>query len=140
MSSFLGGGGGGGGGSVSPLTIQTYTASHSLVLADAGCIVEMNVASANTLAIPFNSMVPFPVGSWIKLVQVGAGATTVVGDSHSIIGAGLYTVLGPGGYSKPPYSFSGSVSVIVQNHGTIAAQWDSAFIYKRATDEWVMTL
>jgi hypothetical protein len=58
-----------------PLTINTQTASYSLVLADNGELVEMNVAGANNLTIPLNSSQPFPVGSQITILQTGAGQT-----------------------------------------------------------------
>jgi len=59
------------------LTLNAQTASYTLVLSDAGKIVTMNVASANTLTVPPNSSVAFPVGSNLTVVQIGAGATTL---------------------------------------------------------------
>jgi hypothetical protein len=38
----------------------------------------MNVAGANTVTVPPNSSVAFPVGTEIKVTQIGAGATTFV--------------------------------------------------------------
>lgn len=60
------------------LTIFTYTASHTLVLANRGGMVRMNVASANTLTVPPNSSVAFPIGTQIVWSQPGAGQTTFV--------------------------------------------------------------
>jgi hypothetical protein len=55
------------------------TASYTLVLSDWGKIVEMNVASANTLTIPTNASVAFPIGTEIQVLQYGAGQTTIAG-------------------------------------------------------------
>jgi hypothetical protein len=57
------------------------SASYTLVLADAGKIVEMNVGSANNLTVPLNSSQAFPVGTEIQVLQYGAGQTTIVATS-----------------------------------------------------------
>ena len=57
------------------------TASYTLVLADAGKIVEMNVGSANNLTVPLNSSQAFPTGTEIQVLQYGAGQTTIVATS-----------------------------------------------------------
>jgi len=59
---------------------QTGT-SYTLVLGDAGKLVQSNTSSANTLTIPPNSSVAFPVGTQILVVQAGSGQTTLVGGS-----------------------------------------------------------
>lgn len=92
--------------------INTQTVSYTLVLTDVGKIIEMNLAGANTVTVPTNASVAFPIGSLLRVTQVGAGATTV----------------------------QGAGGVTVDNAGTLAAQWNSATLYKRGTDEWVMTL
>jgi hypothetical protein len=56
---------------------NNQTGSYTLVLADAGKTIEMNVASANTLTVPPNSSVAFPVGTVINWEQHGAGTTTL---------------------------------------------------------------
>jgi len=56
---------------------QTGT-TYTLALTDDGKLVEMNNASANTLTVPPNSSVAFPVGSQILVLQTGAGQTTLV--------------------------------------------------------------
>lgn len=63
------------------LTITTQTASYTLVLADAGTKVNMNVASSNNLTVPPNSDVAFDVGTQIVIEQKGAGQTTLVPGS-----------------------------------------------------------
>jgi len=91
---------------------QTGTA-YTLVLTDDGKIVEMNNASANTLTVPPNSSVAFPVGSQILVLQTGAGQTTVAA------GSGV-TVNSKDGNLK------------------LSAQWCAATLIKRATDTWVV--
>lgn len=90
---------------------QTGT-TYALVLADAGQNVDMNNASANTLTIPLNSSVAFPVGTLITVTMAGAGATTIAG-------AGGVTLNKPSADSL-----------------TISAQYRTATLYKTATDTW----
>jgi hypothetical protein len=59
-------------------TITAQTASYSLVLADDGTTITMNVASANNLTVPLNSAQAFPIGTVINIECIGAGKTTVV--------------------------------------------------------------
>jgi hypothetical protein len=56
--------------------IQTGT-SYTLVLSDAGKIIEMQSGSANVVNIPLNSSVAFPIGTEIQVLQFGAGQTTI---------------------------------------------------------------
>jgi len=62
-------------------TFNRQTASYTLVLADAGKIVEMNVATANNLTIPLDSSVAYSIGTEIQVLQYGAGQTTIVATS-----------------------------------------------------------
>jgi hypothetical protein len=96
-----------------PLNVATNeeTASYTLVLGDAQKIVEMNVATANTLTIPTNASVAFPVGTSILVVQTGAGQTTIAGAA----GVTVNSYLGL----------------------KIAGQWAAATLVKRATNTWV---
>lgn len=55
--------------------------SYTLVLADAGKVVELTNAGAITLTIPPNSSVAFPIGTAIELHQGGAGTVTVAPDT-----------------------------------------------------------
>lgn len=69
----------GGGGGATALTVNTQTASYTLVLGDGtSSLVRMNVAGANDLTVPANATVAFPVGTVIQIRQAGAGQTTVV--------------------------------------------------------------
>lgn len=92
---------------------QSTAASYTLVLTDASKIaVEVNNASANTLTIPLNAAVAFPVGTEITIVQTGGGQV-------SIGATGGVTLNSAGGYLK------------------IASQWSAVTLIKRATDTWV---
>jgi len=66
---------------------NVQTANYTLVLGDAGNIVTMNVASSNTLTIPPNSSVAFPVGTLIWVKRRGAGVTTVTAGAGVTLGA-----------------------------------------------------
>lgn len=90
---------------------QTGT-TYTLALTDDGKVVEMNNASANTLTVPLNSSVAFPVGTQILVVQVGAGQTTLAPDTGVTIN-----------------SKDGNLK--------LSAQWSAATLIKRATDAWV---
>jgi hypothetical protein len=93
-----------------PTGINTQTANYTLALADAGTIVEMNVAGANTVTIPANASVAFPVGTSLFVVQAGAGTTTVVP----------------------------AAGVTLDGQASLGEQWAEATLYKRATNEWVI--
>jgi hypothetical protein len=60
----------------SPINPQTTT-SYPAVYSDAGSIVTMNSSSSNTLSIPTNASVAFPVGASITVIQIGSGMTTI---------------------------------------------------------------
>lgn len=70
-----------GGGGSSTIAINEQAASYTLALNDAGKLVRMNAATANSLTVPPNSSAAFAVGSQIVVRQVGAGKTTVVAGS-----------------------------------------------------------
>lgn len=88
---------------------NVQTTSYTAVITDMDGVVEMNVAGANTLTVPLNASVAFPVGTLIGVLQAGAGATTIAGTS----------------------------GVTVHNAGALSGQWGAAKLYKRGTDEWV---
>lgn len=101
-------------GSYAPLNLvlNAQTANYTLVLSDSSKQVEMNVGSANTLTIPLNSSVAFPVGATILVVQTGAGQTTIAGA------AGVTVNATPG--------------------LKLRTQWSAATLVKRATDTWLV--
>ena len=95
------------------ITTNRQTASYTLVLADRGKLVEMNVATANNLTIPLNSSVAFPIGTQIDLSQYGAGQTTVVAT-------GGVTIRSTNSWVK------------------LNAQYAAATLIKIGTDEWYL--
>ncbi len=95
-----------------PPAINTQTASYTVVLADAGKWIDMNVATANTLTIPPNSAAAFPIGTEIHARNMGAGLTTLTA------GAGV-TIRKPASQTL-----------------TLKEQWSVASIKKIGVDEW----
>jgi len=91
---------------------QTGT-SYTLALTDAGRLIEMNNASANTLTIPPDSSVAFPVGTKIDIIQTGSGETSIA----------------PG---------SGVTLNSDGNKRKINIQWAAASLIKRGTNTWVL--
>lgn len=73
--------------------------------------VSMNNASANTLTVPTNASVAFPIKTQIVVQQLGAGATTIAA-------AGGVTINSPGGLL------------------TLAGQYSSAALVKTGTNTW----
>lgn len=65
---------------ISDINAQTDTA-HTLVIGDRGQTVTMDNASANTLTIPTNASVAFDTGTVVHVIQIGAGVTTITGDT-----------------------------------------------------------
>ncbi len=91
------------------------TASYTLVLADRGTVRTMSSGSANTLTIPANASVAFPIGTMIRVIQIGAGTTSITGDTGVTLNG------------------------VSAGSGDVSAQWDEVRLYKVATDEWYAT-
>lgn len=94
------------------LTINAQTNNYTLVLGDASKQVEMSLASANTITVPANSSVAFPIGTTILVVQTGVGQTTI--------------------------SPSAGVTINGTPGMKLRAQWSAATLVKRATDTWLV--
>ena len=92
-------------------TFDAETANYTLILSNADQIVEMNVGSANTLTVPPNSSVAFPIGTELTVLQTNTGQTTLTP------GAGV-TINGTPGLK-------------------LRTQWASAILIKRAENTWV---
>jgi hypothetical protein len=92
-------------------TFDNETSNYTLILSNADQIVEMNVGSANTLTVPPNSSVAFPVGTELTVLQTNTGQTTLTP------GLGV-TINGTPGLK-------------------LRAQWSSAVLIKRAENTWV---
>lgn len=93
--------------------INKETSSYTLVLGDAHNYVEMDNSSANTLTVPTNASVAFPVGTEIRVTQLGTGQTTI----------------------------SGAVGVTIRTQGgknKTAGQYSVATLFKRTTNEWYL--
>lgn len=94
-----------------PINSQTGT-TYTLVIGDAAYCVEMNNALSNTLTVPPNSSVAFPIGTNILVRQMGAGGTTIA--------AGVGVTI------RTPLSL------------VLRAQYATASLHKRGTDEWCL--
>jgi hypothetical protein len=97
---------------ITPENAQTGTA-YTLVLGDQSNLVSMTNASANTLTIPTNASVAYPVGCSIRLYQGGAGQTTIAPT-------GGVTLRSAGAATK------------------LRVQYSWATLFKKGTDEWVL--
>ncbi len=102
-------------GLMGPRMIRANTGTtDTLVIGDAGNIVTSSNVSAQTVTIPPNSSVAFPVGTQIDIINKGAGVASVAG------GAG--------------------VTLNGESTGTVLidGQYKTVTIIKDATDTWFM--
>lgn len=65
--------------------IVTKTASYTLTIVDDYILLRMNSGSANTVTFPAFADVPLPIGTQLIIKQMGAGATTLVGDGAATL-------------------------------------------------------
>ena len=93
--------------------IQAKTASYSLVAADNGKIITMNVATANTLTVPES----LDVGFNCTIIQLGAGQTTITASGTTLNSyQGYLKISGQHGsasivsYTSNVYNVAGSLS------------------------------
>jgi hypothetical protein len=93
---------------------QTGT-TYTTVIGDANKVVTMSNASANTLTIPINSSVAYPLGTVLTVQQLGAGATTIA------LTGGVTIVA--------PYALTGYV---------IAAQYGWVSFQQQTTNVWTL--
>jgi len=102
-------------GKIADMSIDTKTGNYTLVLTDANKLIEMNLTStANTVSVPTNASVAFPIGTQINITQYGTGKTQIVA-----VTSGTTSIRStPGSYLRDRYS--------------------SATLIKRATDEWYL--
>ena len=90
---------------------RAATAAYTLVLADNDRVVEVNSASPLQVTVPTSS-VPFPVGARVDIIQIGAGAVTIAGDS----------------------------GVTVRTSSTLVlAQYQRGTLHKRSATEWIFS-
>lgn len=95
-------------------TINSQTGTtYTFVLTDAWAMVTFNNAAAQTITVPPNSSVAFPIGTQIDLAQLGAGKVT----------------------------FAEWAGVTIQSKGSnkaISAQYVGATLKKIGTDTWLL--
>ncbi len=89
--------------------------SYTLTLADRGSLIAMSNAASNTVTIPTNASVAFPIGTIISIVQLGTGTTTIAGATG-------VTVNGASGGT-----------------GSIGSRYQAAALLKTATDTWTIS-
>jgi hypothetical protein len=94
--------------------IDTKTANYTLALTDKNKFIEMNVGSPNTVSIPTDASVNFPIGSQINITQYGTGKTQVIAVTP------------------------GTTSVRSTPGAFLRAQYSSATLIKRAANEWYL--
>jgi len=92
------------------LPTQRKEADYTLVLADAGSCIEMNVGISNNCSVPEDATVNFPTDTQIVIAQYGLGQTTIHAE--------------------------GSVTLRAPNGAKISKRYASATIKKIAANEW----
>jgi len=93
---------------------QTGVAAYTLALDDVSRVVEMDNTIANTVTIPTNAQVPFPIGTQIMVTQYGTGPTSFA-------------------------PFDGTVTLNSSTGSrTINAQWSAATVLKVAANQWYL--
>jgi hypothetical protein len=91
--------------------LDRKTADYTLVLTDAGKVIEINSGSSENVTIPPNSGVAFPLGTQVVIVRLGSGAVVIVE------GSGV-TTRSDGDKAK------------------IKSQYSSCVLIKHETNEW----
>ena len=93
--------------------IQAKTASYTLVAADNGKIITMNVATANTLTVPAS----LDVGFNCTIIQLGAGQTTITASGTTLNSYQSYLKISGQhgsasivGYTSNVYNVAGNLS------------------------------
>lgn len=95
--------------------------TYTFVLGDANNCVTMANAAANTITIPTNATVAFPVGTTETVIQTGAGATTLQGAGSPV--------------TLQSAKFGSSTS---QTYA-FAAEYSCVSVQKTATDTWFVS-
>jgi hypothetical protein len=89
--------------------------TYDLLLTDRGRIVTRDNALANTTTIPDDVTIDFPLGTEIRLIQTGAGVSTVG------VASGV------------------TLNGIVDGSGDLTKQWGEVKLYKAGPDVWYVT-
>lgn len=98
-------------------SLNAQGGNYTLVLGDGTgySTIQMTSGSANTLTIPTNASVAFPVGTLIAGVQTGEGVTTIAGDTGV------------------------TVNGVSAGSADANAQYSTWTLLKIATDSWVLS-
>ncbi|SRR6056297_169599 len=91
---------------------EQVSVNYTLFLNDRGRIITRDNVAANTVTIPAESSVDFPVGSEIRIIQTGSGTTSITGDTGV------------------------TVNGVSAGSGDISGQWEEVRLYKAGPDEW----
>lgn len=75
-----------------PLSIPVSGTTKTLAITDANSIQDCSNASAQTITIPLNASVAFPIGAVIIFQQTGVGTVTVVGTGGVTLNGAASTV------------------------------------------------
>lgn len=94
-----------------PIQINNQSTSYILQLTDTGKFINITDSNLNTLTIPLNATVGFPIGTQIFVAEYGTGQVTIAGE--------------PGVTLR---SANGKLK--------LAAQYSGASLIKIDTDEW----
>jgi hypothetical protein len=95
-------------------TLRTSTSNMTLVIADAGKILQFNKGTAGTITIPSSSSVNFPTGTRVDFVQLGAGAATLTAGTTGV-----------------------AINCSTQLTKVTNGQYSGGTMYKRAANTWV---
>ena len=82
-----------------PINAQTGT-TYTLVAGDAGKLVTLDNAAAITLTVPQDSDATIPVGTYVDVMQLGAGQVTVVAGSGATLRVSGATAKARAQYSR----------------------------------------
>lgn len=96
------------------VAVEGKTADYTFVLADAGKLITVNSASAETVTIPPSASVAFPTGTLIGVAALGAGVVDIQGGSGVTVN-----------------SLSGSAP-------SLSGQYAAAQCHKIDTDTWLV--
>lgn len=100
---------------LSSTPINAKVASYVLLITDQGKCITIDDSSANTLTIPLNASVAFPIGATLLVRQLGTGNT-------SIVATGGVTI-----------QKKASVGL------ALSEQFATVFLHKVATDTWQLS-
>ena len=125
---------------------NTQTGSYTTVLTDAGKVITMSNASANTVTIPANSSVAYVIGTRINILNLGAGACTPTAAAGVTIN-GTITALATNSSAAVIKTATNTWSYVPFSSGVGAAVYSDAntgtytgFAYKTFTGSGTLTV